>query len=95
MSQDQQDTIVGRLVRQRNDAKKQLAMLQEEARELSKQFSGFGEMLKPENVWNIALESYQHLLSKESYEKLGKLKAEIPSAEQELARLNDEMRKFE
>lgn len=95
MSQEQQDAVVGRLARQRSEAKKTLALLQEEARELSKLFTGLGGILQPGEVWNISLESYQAYLSKETYEKIAKLRKEISLAEQELARLNDEWKKFE
>ena len=95
MSQEQKDAVVGRLVRERNDAKKNLAMLQAEAREFSKLFTGLGDVVQPDNVWNIAVESYKPYLSNETYEKIAKLRAEIPHAQQELARLDGEMKTFE
>ncbi|MGB8476029.1 MAG: hypothetical protein WCE61_18260 [Candidatus Acidiferrum sp.] len=94
MSQEQADAVVGKLVRERTDAQKHLTLLQAEARELGKLFVGLGAMVQPDKVCNIALESYESYLSKETYEKIGKLKTGIREAENNLAQLNDEMKKI-
>jgi hypothetical protein len=94
MSQEQADAALGRLVRERGDAEKHLSLLKAEAEQLGKLFTGLGAGVQPDKVWNIALESYQLYLSKETYEQIGKLKTEIRETEQKYARLNDELRKF-
>jgi len=94
MSQDQADAVLGRLVRERSEAQKHLILLQAEARKLGELFTGLGTMVQPDKVWNISLESYQSSLSKETYEKIAKLKTELRETEQNLARLNDEAKKF-
>jgi flagellar biosynthesis chaperone FliJ len=95
MSQEQRDAVVGRLVRERSEAYKQLALLQAEARELSKLFTGLGAMVQPDKLWNIALESYEPHLSKDAHDKIAKLKTDVQETQQKLATLNDELKKFD
>jgi hypothetical protein len=95
MSQEQADAVVGRLVRERSEAQKHLTLLQAEARELGKLFSGLGDMVQPDKLYNISLESYQPYLSKEIYDNIAKLRTGIRETEQNLAKLNDELRKFD
>lgn len=46
MSQQEQDAVIGRVVRERQEAHKTLAVLDSEAKRLGKQLSGLGEMLQ-------------------------------------------------
>jgi hypothetical protein len=94
MSQDQADAVVGRLVRERSEAQKHLTLLQAETRKLGELFTDLGALVQPDKVWNISLESYQPFLSKETYEKIAKLKTELGETEQNLGRLNGELKKF-
>ncbi|PYT64912.1 MAG: hypothetical protein DMG39_30705 [Acidobacteria bacterium] len=94
MSQDQADAVLGRLFRERSEAQKHLILLRAEARKLGELFTGLGAIVQSDKVWNISLESYQPFLSKETYEKITKLKTGIREDEQNLARLNDEAKKF-
>jgi hypothetical protein len=94
MSQEQADAALGRLARERSDKQKHLALLRAEADELSKLFTGLGQIVKPDKVWNISLESYEKFLSKETYEKIGKLRVEIRETEQNLATLDGDLKKF-
>jgi hypothetical protein len=95
MSQGEADAVLGRLVRERSEAQKHLTLLQAEARELSKLFTGLGNIVQPDKVWNISLESYESYLSKDTYDKIAKLRTGIRETEQNLARLNDELKKFD
>lgn len=94
MSQGQKDEVLGRLVRERDEAKKNLSLLQAEARKLSDLFKGLGQVSQPENIWNIALESYTPYLSKEAYESIQKLKTEIVATEQRLSKLDEDLKPF-
>ena len=95
MSQAEADAVLGRLVRERSEAQKHVTLLQAEARELGKLFSGLGAGVQPDKLWNLSVESYQTSLSKETYDKIARLKIGIREAEQNLARLNDELKKFD
>ena len=94
MSQVEADAVLGRLTRERSEAQKHLTLLKAEADRLSKLFSGLGAAVQPDKVWNISLESYQTFLSKETYEKVGKLRVEIRDTEQNLAKLDADLKKF-
>jgi hypothetical protein len=94
VSQEQIDAAIGKLVRQRKEAEQLLVVLKNEALELSKLFTGLGDIVKPDKVWNISLDSYLKYLSKDTYDAIGKLKAGIRDAERELGRLNDEASKL-
>ncbi len=95
MSEGQADAVVGRLVRERGEAKKHMTLLQAEARKLAETFTGLGAMVQPDKIWNISLESYQPYLSSETYERIAKLKAELRETEMNLGRLNSELKQFD
>lgn len=94
MSQEQSDAVLGRLVRERSDAQKHLALLQAEGRKLGELFAGLGSMVQPEKLWNISLDSYKPYLSDETYQQIGKLRDDIRSTESKLVDLTRELKQF-
>ena len=73
------------------DAKQTLELLQEQAEKLSRDFIGLGGSLKPDQIWNVALECYEVMLSKEVFDKLIQLKAAIAGAQAEATRLHQKV----
>lgn len=95
MSQEQEDAVVGRMLRERVAADQHLTTLKNEAVRIGKELQDLGQMLQNDaQRLNIALECYEVFLSKETYEGLRQLKPDILKTEAELGRLNDDLRKF-
>jgi hypothetical protein len=94
VSPEEQKAARDKILSEYADAAMILAIRQDEAIQLSKEILGLSELLKPEHIWNISLESYKPLLSQETYQKIALLKAAIPAAQNEVAQLSDKMRQF-
>ncbi len=58
-------------------SKKSLELLKADAERLAKTFVGLANMLNPDKIWNMSLESYEPYLSAETFEKIKKLKSAI------------------
>jgi len=94
MSAEEEKSVRDKVLIDYADIKKTVAVLQEEAHQIGKQLSGLAEILQSGNVSNLALDSYQKVLSKEIYEVIAHLQVDTPRAEWELARLSDKMREI-
>jgi hypothetical protein len=95
MSQDQEDAVVGRLVRERTAHKQKLVKLKEEAIRLGRNLEALGRDLQDDGKrWNIAVDAYKSLLSESTAENISKLKTEIRDTELESSRLDGRLREL-
>ena len=92
MSAEEEKRVKEKILFDYAETKKALGVLTEEAHQLGDEFQALGEMLKSNRVGKIAVECYEKYLSKAYYDVLVHLKADIPRAEVEVARLTTKMR---
>jgi hypothetical protein len=95
MSMEDERAVKERVLFEYAETNKTLAALRERAHQLGTEFIGLGDMVKSEvKIKNIALESYQPLLSKATLDKIVELQSDLSRAEDESARLTARMREL-
>lgn len=95
MSAEEEKAAKNKILIEYCDAATVLAIRMEESARLGKELVGLGQMLQSEDqASNIAIECYQELLSKKTYDEVAKLQQVLPAAQAEAARLADRMRQI-
>jgi hypothetical protein len=88
MSQQEEDAILGQLLRERTAANQKLEKTKEKAVHIGRQFEGLGRLLQDDvQMSNISVDCYRSLLSEDMYQQLQALKPELDQIQADLARI--------
>jgi hypothetical protein len=91
MSIEEEKQMEGQLIARYLEAKRSLTLLEHKASEFSKTFAGFASVVHPDKIWNLSLEPYEHIFSKETYAEIQKLKADIEKGSSEVGELKSKI----
>lgn len=94
VSAQEEKAVRDKILSEYADATTALAIWVEKAFQIGKELSGLGNTLRSEEAGNIAVEYYEKLLSKETYQEIVHLRQAIPQAQNEVARLSDRMKQL-
>jgi hypothetical protein len=95
MGKEEETRVKQQVLFDHAEVRKGLATLKEKALRLGREIEALGQMIQSEQeIKSVALECYQSLLSKETYQEIAQLKSSIVAAETELYRLAGRMREL-